>query len=211
MYIRVYMYIYVATKSIRAGQRCVYGCTWVYLYVYLLTHTQVYIVYMCVCMCARTHAHVVTVKHMHVQVHALCAPHAAAWERLTRVLATAIGAALFNKDGHETQDAVAPAGQGPQLCTAEHAHGQTGMSSRRSESKQRGRVSEGGSSGAHEPAATRRPRRAAGHGGGRAGQRGHHDSGWPRSIRAAAVLRGRFERVWNCPEPRALHLTITGW
>ena len=78
MYIRVYMYIYVATKSIRAGQRCVYGCTWVYLYVYLLTHTQVYIVYMCVCMCARTHAHVVTVKHMHVQVHALCAPHAAA-------------------------------------------------------------------------------------------------------------------------------------
>ena len=211
MYIRVYMYIYVATKSIRAGQRCVYGCTWVYLYVYLLTHTHVYIVYMCVCMCARTHAHVVTVKHMHVQVHALCAPHAAAWERLTRVLATAIGAALFNKDGHETQDAVAPAGQGPQLCSAEHAHGQTGMSSRRSESKQRGRVSEGGSSGAHEPAATRRPRRAAGHGGGRAGQRGHHDSGWPRSTRAAVVLRGRFERVWNCPEPRVLHLTITGW
>ena len=138
MYIRVYMYIYVATKSIRAGQRCVYGCTWVYLYVYLLTHTQVYIVYMCVCMCARTHAHVVTVKHMHVQVHALCAPHAAAWERLTRVLDTAIGAALFNKDGHETQDAVAPAGQGPQLCSAEHAHGQTGMSSRRSESEAEG-------------------------------------------------------------------------
>ena len=138
MYIRVYMYIYVATKSIRAGQRCVYGCTWVYLYVYLLTHTQVYLVYMCVCMFARTHAHVVTVKHMHVQVHALCAPHAAAWERLTRVLATAIGAALFNKDGHETQDAVAPAGQGPQLCSAEHAHGQTGMSSRRSESEAEG-------------------------------------------------------------------------
>ena len=135
----------------------------------------------------------------------------ASLDRLTRVLATAIGSALFNKDGHETQDAVAPAGQGPQLCTAEHAHGQTGMSSRRSESKQRGRVSEGGSSGAHEPAATRRPRRAAGHGGGRAGQRGHHDSGWPRSTRAAAVLRGRFERVWNCPEPRALHLKITGW
>ena len=90
-----------------------------------------YIVYMCVCMCARTHAHVVIVKHMHVHVHALCAPHAAACllaslERLTRVLATAIGSALFNKDGHETQDAVAPAGQGPQLCTAEHAHGQTG-------------------------------------------------------------------------------------
>ena len=50
----------------------------------------------------------------------------ASLERLTRVLATAIGSALFNKDGHETQDAVAPAGQGPQLCTAEHAHGQTG-------------------------------------------------------------------------------------
>ena len=90
---------------------------------------------MCVCMCARTHAHVVIVKHMHVQVHALCAPHAAAWERLTRVLATAIGAVLFNKDGHETQDAVAPAGQGPQLCTAEHAHGQTGMSTMTAEGR----------------------------------------------------------------------------
>ena len=99
-----------------------YMCKYIYLY------THMYIVHMCVCMCARTHAHVVIVEHMHVQVHALCAPHAAAWERLTRVLATAIGAALFNKDGHETQDAVAPAGQGPQLCTAEHAHGQTGMS-----------------------------------------------------------------------------------
>lgn len=109
-----------------------------YMYMYIYLYTHMYIVYMCVCMCARTHAHVVTVKHMHVQVHALCAPHAAAWERLTRVLATAIGAALFNKDGHETQDAVAPAGQGPQLCTAEHAHGQTGMSSRRSESEAEG-------------------------------------------------------------------------
>ena len=80
-----------------------YMCKYIYLY------THMYIVHMCVCMCARTHAHVVIVEHMHVQVHALCAPHAAAWERLTRVLATAIGAALFNKDGHETQDAVAPA------------------------------------------------------------------------------------------------------
>jgi len=59
----------------------------------------------------------------------------ASLERLTRVLATAIGAALFNKDGHETQDAVAPAGQGPQLCTAEHAHGQTGMSTMTAEGR----------------------------------------------------------------------------
>ena len=134
-----------------------------------------------------------TYKYMH-SAHLTPRPGLlASLERLTRVLATAIGAALFNKDGHETQDAVAPAGQGPQLCSAEHAHGQTGMSSRRSESKQRGRVSEGGSSGAHEPAATRRPRRAAGHGGGRAGQRGHHDSGWRR-----ASGKGR-------PRPSSLH------
>jgi len=43
--------------------------------------------------------------------------------------------ALFNKDGHETQDAVAPAGQGPQLCSAEHAHGQTGMSTMTAEGR----------------------------------------------------------------------------
>jgi hypothetical protein len=52
-----------------------------------------------------------------------------------------------------------------------------------------GAASRRGSGGTQEPAGTRRPRRAAGRGGGRAGQRGHHDSGLPRSIRAAAVLR----------------------
>jgi hypothetical protein len=41
----------------------------------------------------------------------------------------------------------------------------------------RGAASRRGSSGTQEPAGTRRPRRAAGRGGGRAGQRGHHDSG----------------------------------
>jgi hypothetical protein len=40
-----------------------------------------------------------------------------------------------------------------------------------------GAASRRGSSGTQEPAGTRRPRRAAGRGGGRAGQRGHHDSG----------------------------------
>ena len=135
-----------------------YMCKYIYLY------THMYIVHMCVCMCARTHAHVVIVEHMHVQVHALCAPHAAAWERLTRVLATAIGAALFNKDGHETQDAVAPAGQGPQLCSAEHAHGQTGMSTMTAEGRaasvQRLWQLRGGAPRRSRGAAAEQPRRA---------------------------------------------------
>ncbi len=93
----------------------------------------IYIVYMCVCVCARTHAHVVIVRHMHA---ATCTctlrtdysrpDFLASLERLTRVLETALGSALFDKDGHETQDAVAPAGRGLQLCTAERTHGQTG-------------------------------------------------------------------------------------
>jgi hypothetical protein len=92
----------------------------------------IYIVHICVCVCVRTHAHVVIVRYMHAYVHALCAPHAAVCRTgvlgaalcPTRVLETALCSAFFNKDGHETLDATA--GRGLQLCTAEHAHGQTG-------------------------------------------------------------------------------------
>ena len=190
MYVHTCIYVYICShKEHTSGSEvCVWLHMGIFICIFTYTHTSVYSIHVCVHVCAHTCTRGHSQAYARTSTCTLRTSRAAAWERLTRVLATAIGAALFNKDGHETQDAVAPAGQGPQLCSAEHVHGQTGMSSRRSESKQRGRVSEGGSSGAHEPAATRRPRRAAGHGGGRAGQRGHHDSGWPRSIRAAAVL-----------------------